>query len=131
MLGSVPIFYEVVPEIPVIFVELSKRKQVLIVHYVDSKQIETWQDLRRPDIQFINRQNGAGKRVLQDTYLNLSGISRGAIRGYNQKEYTHQGVAAVISFKRAGGGLGIAAAAQALRLGFHPVIPGTIRSGDP
>jgi putative molybdopterin biosynthesis protein len=109
------------PEIPAKLIELAKREQGLIVRHGNPKQVKTLQDLRRPDLQFINRQRGAGTRVLLDYHLNLSGISPGSIRGYNQEEYTHLGVAAAISSGRADCGLGIAAAAQALDLDFIPL----------
>ncbi len=70
---------------------------------------------------FVNRQRGAGTRVLLDYHLNLSGMTPDSILGYNQEEYTHLGVAAAIASGRADCGLGIAAAAQALDLDFIPL----------
>jgi putative molybdopterin biosynthesis protein len=49
------------------------------------------------------------------------GIATSDIRGYNQEEYTHLGVAAAIASGRADCGLGIPAAAQALDLDFVPL----------
>ena len=85
------------PEIPVKLIALSKREQGLIVRHGNPKQVKTLQDLRRPDVHFINRQHGAGTRVLLDYYLKLSDISPGTIQGYNQEEYTHLGVAAAVA----------------------------------
>jgi putative molybdopterin biosynthesis protein len=48
-------------------------------------------------------------------------ISPDWIVGYSQEEYTHLGVAAAVASGRADCGLGIAAAAQALDLGFIPL----------
>jgi putative molybdopterin biosynthesis protein len=56
-----------------------------------------------------------------DYQLDLLGIASELIRGYNQEEYTHLAVAAAVSSGRADCGLGIAAAAQALDLGFVPL----------
>ena len=69
----------------------------------------------------MNRQRGAGTRVLLDYHLNLMGIAASQIRGYNQEEYTHLGVAAAVASGRADCGLGIPAAAQALDLDFVPL----------
>jgi putative molybdopterin biosynthesis protein len=69
----------------------------------------------------VNRQRGAGTRVLLDYQLNLLGIAASRIRGYNQEEYTHLGVAAAVASGRADCGLGIPAAAQALDLDFIPL----------
>jgi len=109
------------PEIPVKLIALSNREQGLIVRHGNPKQVKTLQDLCRPDVHFINRQHGAGTRVLLDYHLKLSSISPGTIQGYNQEEYTHLGVAAAISSGRVDCGLGIAAAAQALDLDFIPL----------
>jgi putative molybdopterin biosynthesis protein len=67
---------------------------------------------------YINRQRGAGTRVLLDYHLNLQNLSPDSIHGYHQEEYTHLAVAAAIASGRADCGLGIAAAAQALDLDF-------------
>jgi putative molybdopterin biosynthesis protein len=78
-------------------------------------------DLIKYDVQFVNRQRGAGTRVLLDYHLNLMSIEPDRIVGYSQEEYTHLGVAAAIASDRADCGLGIAAAAQALDLEFVPL----------
>ncbi len=77
--------------------------------------------LTERDGQFVNRQRGAGTRVLLDYHLNLMGMSADSILGYTQEEYTHLGVAAAIASGRADCGLGISAAAQALDLDFIPL----------
>jgi putative molybdopterin biosynthesis protein len=69
----------------------------------------------------VNRQRGAGTRVLLDYHLNLMAISQSSIEGYLQDEYTHLGIAASVASGRADCGLGIAAAAQALDLDFVPL----------
>lgn len=109
------------PGIPVQVLRLVKRQQGLIVQPGNPKSIQSLQDLTRRDIVFINRQRGAGTRVLLDYYLNQMGISNQALQGYEQEEYTHLAVAAAIASGRADCGLGIAAAAQALDLDFVPL----------
>jgi putative molybdopterin biosynthesis protein len=109
------------PNIPVKVIALVGRDQGLMVKKNNPKVIKDLRDLIRPDIQFVNRQRGAGTRVLLDYQLNLMNISADSIRGYDREEYTHLGVAAAISSGRADCGLGIAAAAQALDLDFVPL----------
>ncbi len=109
------------PNVPVRVVALVGREQGLIVPRGNPKGIRTLDDLTRPDVRYVNRQRGAGTRVLLDYQLNLKGISTSAILGYNQEEYTHLGVAAAVASGRADCGLGIAAAAQALDLDFLPL----------
>ena len=112
---------EYMPNLPVKVVALVGRDQGLIVKRGNPKGIRNLADLTRSEIQFINRQRGAGTRVLLDYHLQLMAIAPQHIVGYSQEEYTHLGVAAAIASGRADCGLGIAAAAQALDLEFIPL----------
>jgi putative molybdopterin biosynthesis protein len=109
------------PGIPVKVVALVGREQGLMVMRGNPKDIRRLEDLRRSEVRFVNRQRGAGTRVLLDYYLNLKTIPQEWIVGYSQEEYTHLGVAAAVASGRADCGLGIAAAAQALDLDFIPL----------
>jgi len=109
------------PNVPVRVVKLVDRQQGLIVHRGNPKQILSLEDLTRPGISYVNRQRGAGTRVLLDYQLASLFIEPENILGYNQEEYTHLAVAAAIASGRADCGLGIAAAAQALDLDFIPL----------
>jgi len=126
------------PNIPVKVVALVGRDQGLIVKPGNPKGIKSLRDLTSPNVQFVNRQRGAGTRVLLDYHLKLMTIAPERIVGYSQEEYTHLGVAAAIASGRADCALGIAAAAQALNLEFIPlfqerydlVIPRQLAEGD-
>lgn len=109
------------PNIPVKAMALVGRDQGLIVRRGNPKGIEGLEDLTKPEVQFVNRQRGAGTRVLLDYHLNQLAIPAEQIAGYFQEEYTHLGVAAAVASGRADCGLGIAAAAQALDLEFIPL----------
>jgi putative molybdopterin biosynthesis protein len=109
------------PDIPVVVVALVERAQGLMVLRGNPKGVKDLQDLARPDVTFINRQRGAGTRVLLDHQLNLLGIAAERVKGYNLEEYTHLAVAAAVASGRADAALGIAAAAQALDLDFIPL----------
>ncbi|PWB77905.1 MAG: molybdopterin biosynthesis protein [Anaerolineales bacterium] len=126
------------PGIPVKLVALVGREQGLMVKKGNPKGIKSLGSLTNPQVRFMNRQRGAGTRVLLDYHLNLMTIPQSSIVGYTQEEYTHLGVAAAVASGRADCGLGIAAAAQALDLDFIPlfqerydlVIPKEIAEGD-
>ncbi len=113
------------PGIPVKVVALAGRDQGLIVKKGNPKGIKSLGDLAGSSgvrgVQFVNRQRGAGTRVLLDYHLNLMTIPKESILGYNQEEYTHLGVASAVASGRADCGLGVAAAAQALDLDFIPL----------
>jgi putative molybdopterin biosynthesis protein len=97
------------------------RTQGILVAPGNPKRITTLNDLVREEVTFVNRQHGAGTRVLLDYHLHKLGIAPDSIRGYNQEEYTHLAVAAAVKSGRADCGLGVAAAAQALGLDFIPL----------
>jgi len=109
------------PETPVRVVTLVGREQGLLLAKGNPKGILSLADLARPEITFVNRQRGAGTRVLLDYHLDLDRIDAAHIRGYGTEEYTHLGVAAAVASGRADCGLGIAAAAKALELDFAPL----------
>ena len=125
--GSYNISYirQYMPNIPVKVIALVGRDQGLIVKKGNPKGIKSLGDLasksQEGGVQFVNRQRGAGTRVLLDYHLNLMTIPQESIAGYSQEEYTHLGVATAVASGRADCGLGIAAAAQALDLDFIPL----------
>jgi putative molybdopterin biosynthesis protein len=110
-----------IPDKAVRIVALVGREQGLIIPIDNPKNINSLQDLIKEDIYFINRQRGAGTRVLLDYHLKKQGINADMIRGYEQEEFTHLAVAAAVKSGRADCGLGITAAAKALDLGFIPL----------
>jgi putative molybdopterin biosynthesis protein len=101
------------------------REQGLMVRRGNPKGVHGLEDLGRSDVRFMNRQRGAGTRVLLDYQLSKLGILIDTIQGYNQEEYTHLGVAAAVTSGRADCGLGIPAAAQSLNLDFIPLFQET------
>lgn len=109
------------PETPVRVFHWVGRKQGLMVKHGNPKHIQSLEDLARPEVAYINRQRGAGTRVLLDYQLGKLGIPSEQVSGYNDEEYTHLAVAAAVASGRADCGLGIAAAAQALGLDFVPL----------
>src|SRR5260370_1279382 len=70
---------------------------------------------------FVNRQRGAGTRVLLDFEIGKIGLAPDEIHGYEREEFTHLAVAAAVASGMADCGLGIAAAAAALDLEFVPL----------
>jgi putative molybdopterin biosynthesis protein len=109
------------PDTPVTLATLVGREQGLMVRRGNPKRIFTLADLYRADVRFVNRQRGAGTRVLLDFEISKLAFKTRGIRGYDHEEYTHLAVAAAVASGVADCGLGIAAAAQALDLDFVPL----------
>jgi len=108
-------------EVPVNIYGFVGRKQGLMLKRGNPKGIHGLEDLTRKGVRFINRQRGAGTRVLLDYQLSINRIKVSTIQGYDQEEYTHLGIAAAVASGRADCGLGIPAAAQSLNLDFIPL----------
>lgn len=102
-------------------INLCYREQGLIVARGNPNNIHGFADIARERHTFINRQNGAGTRLLTDKVLKDEGIEAAAIVGYAHEEYTHMAVAAAVASGSVDAGMGIRAAANALGLDFVPV----------
>lgn len=102
-------------------VNLAVRHQGLIVPPGNPKNIQGIADLVREDVRFINRQRGAGTRILLDDHLQRAGLSPREITGYTHEEFTHMAVAVNVLSGAADCGMGIYAAAKALDLEFVPL----------
>jgi putative molybdopterin biosynthesis protein len=118
---NIPYIHQYLPGIAVRLIALVERQQGLMVLPGNPKHIHTLEDLVRPDVVMVNRQRGAGTRILLDYQLDKAGIPSDQIMGYSQEEYTHLAVAAAVLSGRSDCGLGIAAAAEALHLEFIPL----------
>lgn len=105
----------------VALVECVKRTQGLMVAKDNPLNISSVADLVKEGLRYVNRQKGAGTRVLLDYLLKQNGISPQGILGYEREELTHTAVAAQIAAGSADCGLGILSAARMYGLGFVPV----------
>ncbi len=102
-------------------VRLVHREQGLLVAPGNPLAVRGIADLARPELRYVNRQRGAGTRVLLDYELRRRDIDPASITGYGREEPTHLSVAAAISSGRADFGMGVKAAARAFGLDFVPI----------
>ncbi|AGF77933.1 molybdopterin molybdochelatase [Desulfocapsa sulfexigens DSM 10523] len=109
------------PDVPLQLINLCYRQQGLIVAKGNPLKIKGFEDVAKNKYSFINRQNGAGTRLLTDKTLRDMNIDPTTINGYEHEEYTHMSVAASIANGSVNCGMGILAAANALNLDFVPV----------
>src|SRR3954463_12866349 len=118
---TLPYVDRVLGERDVAVVRLVHREQGLIVAPGNPLALSGIEDLPRGDLRYVNRQRGAGTRVLLDHELARRGIASDAVPGYAREEHTHLAVAAAVAAGRADAGLGVKAAARAFELDFVPV----------
>ena len=103
-------------EEPVQLVTFAHREQGLMLAPGNPLGIQSLDDLRRA--RFINRQRGAGTRVLLDHLLARQGIDPIEVAGYEHEEHTHLAVAAAVADGIGDCGMGLRGAAEALGLEF-------------
>ena len=95
------------------------RVQCLMVKKGNPLGIAGINDLTR--CRYVNRQRGAGTRVLLDYMLKKANIGAADIPGYGREAATHMAVAAAVKSGAADAGMGILSAAKAMDLDFIPV----------
>ena len=98
------------------------REQGIITAAGNPKQIHSIADLAGKDIHFINREPAAGTRVIFDALIESAGLEPGAIQGYDNEEFTHTAVAAIVASGAVDAGFGIRAAAAKMGLNFVPMV---------
>ncbi len=108
-------------DIPLQLINLCYREQGLIVQRNNPCNINSFKDIVDNHLSFINRQKGAGTRLLTDKILGDARINPSQISGYDHEEYTHMNVAAAVASGSVDAGMGIRAAAVALDLEFIPI----------
>lgn len=115
---NLPYLSRYLPDLPVVVVTLTRREQGLMVRPGNPQRIAGLSDLARPDVVYVNRQKGAGTRLLLDYLLGQQGIAPEQIKGYDREEVTHLAVAVVVATGLADCGMGVRGAAVALGLEF-------------
>lgn len=98
-----------------------KRIQGLMVQKGNPLNINSIKDIAEKNYRFVNRQRGAGTRLLFDYNLKKLNISPKDIIGYEREEYTHLAVAAAVRSGDADCGLGVYSAAKMMNLDFMPI----------
>lgn len=104
-----------------IVISLMQRVQGLILAKRNPLKIKAVRDLARPEVRFINRQKGAGTRLLLDRLLDREGLKTKQIKGYAHEEFTHSAIATSILAGQADAGMGLQYIAKEFSLQFIPL----------
>jgi molybdate transport repressor ModE-like protein len=103
-------------------INLATRRQGIMVAKGNPKSIWGMADLLRPDVQFVNRQQGSGTRLILDLLLQQEARTGRDINGFENIELTHAAIAAYILCGKADAGLGVETAARLFDLDFIPIL---------
>ncbi|MGG0643033.1 helix-turn-helix transcriptional regulator [Sporosarcina gallistercoris] len=102
-------------------VHLLSRSAGFYVQSGNPKNITSWRDLNRSDLQIVNRELGSGIRVLMDERLRLEGVLPKTISGYRNIEMTHLAVASKVAAGEADVGVGIEKMTDLVNVDYIPM----------
>lgn len=108
-------------ELRLVVINFAYRKQGLMVKKGNPKKVNGIEDLAKKGTRFVNRQKGAGTRVLMDSLFKKAGITKTSVAGYENEVSTHLDVALRVLRGEADAGAGIMATANLLGLDFIPL----------
>jgi putative molybdopterin biosynthesis protein len=102
-------------------ISFAQRTQGLIVAAGNPLQINALADLTRPGLRFVQRERGAGTRVVLEELLAAQKIASASIAALERSERSHRAAAEAVASGVADAAFGIEAAARARGLGFLPL----------
>lgn len=105
-----------------VVIHLVKRTAGLYVQKGNPHNIQCFKDIAEKDIKMVNRERGAGARVLLDEKLKQLGLSASHISGYHNIVTTHLAAASAVSSGKADVGIGIENVARMSDVEFIPLI---------
>lgn len=98
-----------------------EREQGIMVPRGNPQEVKSIKDIAEKNLLFINRQRGAGTRILLDYLLKTEDISSEEINGYDREATTHMACGIAVKSGDAQAALGIRAAADINDLDFIPL----------
>ena len=93
----------------------------LLVRAGNPKSIYAVSDVADPSVTLVNREEGAGSRLLLDQRLRAAEVDSDQVKGYGTIVSSHIEIARAIASLQADVGIGIRSAAQLFNLDFVPL----------
>lgn len=120
---NVPYINKILVNFQYIVIHLLTRKAGFYVKKGNPLNIKHWEDLRRKNIKIVNREKGAGARVLLDECLRKYRIPVSEINGYDNEVTNHVSVASAVAKGDADVGVGIERGANLVKdVDFIPLV---------
>ncbi|MBM4338198.1 MAG: helix-turn-helix domain-containing protein [Deltaproteobacteria bacterium] len=118
---NIPFLDTLLPNVKPVVVNLFDRDLGFVTAPKNPLGIQGFDDLTRKGVRFLNRQKGAGTRILLDHHLKRLKISSSKISGYEKEVYTHFEVGLSILSKEADVGIATIAVSKLFGLPFIPI----------
>jgi len=118
---NVPVIRNALPDHSVVAIEWAWREQGLVVAAGNPLQLTSLDDLISKKAVLIDRQSGAGSRILLDHLLEKSGIDKTQIKIADKPARTEIDVGLTITSGKADAGIAVASVARQLHLDFIPL----------
>ena len=115
---NVPFVRHLLPEDDSMLINLAVRENGLMIARGNPKKIRSVRDLTRKNVRFLNRQRGAGTRLLLHTRLRAARIDPRSLPDWERTVSTHYAVAEAITVGAVDVGPGLRAVAEKHGLDF-------------
>ncbi len=115
-----PFVRRLLPGRAVTLVNLGVWEEGLLVAPGNPRQLRRGADLAQPDLRIVNREPGAGSRLLVVRLVEADGVPSTAVAGFDRLVPDHLDVARAVAAGEADAGVSTAAVAAAYGLGFVP-----------
>ncbi|WP_375104893.1 substrate-binding domain-containing protein [Paenibacillus sp. RS8] len=120
---NIPYIRKILVGFPYVVVRLLTRSAGLYVQKGNPRGLHEWSHLQQDGLTLINRERGAGARVLLDEQLRLHDIPAASLSGYEQEENSHLAVAGKVARGEADVAIGTEKAAKIVEgIDFIPLI---------
>ncbi|MDB4895220.1 MAG: family transcriptional regulator [Firmicutes bacterium] len=118
---NTPFVRRQMPGRPAVLVNLGVWEEGLLVRPGNPLGLKGAADLAQPGVRIVNREPGAGARILLEQALSQANVPHTALHGWERTVASHTAVAGAIAAGTADAGVSAAAMASAFGLGFVPL----------
>ncbi|MFZ5816645.1 MAG: substrate-binding domain-containing protein [Bacillota bacterium] len=118
---NLPFARRILPGRALVLINLGTWEEGLLVRPGNPLGLRCGADLAQPGVRVINREPGAGARLLLERILRRERIPFGAVCGFDQQAGSHLAVAQAVAAGEADAGVSAASVAAAFGLGFVPL----------
>lgn len=98
---NIPFVRRLLPGVATVVVNLTYRTQGFYVAKGNPLGLTGWESLSKPDVRIVNREKGAGSRILLDEHLRMIGMDPESLDGYGNEVQSHIAVASAVARGRA------------------------------